>query len=437
MKISTLLRDNVSKLVSVYQTKSHEAIFKGLGVGYARAFAAVPIYLILTPYVLSKIGEELFGLWALNSAITAVFMMQDFGFKNSLVHFTAKNLDNDAKVSDYFRATLYFYISVSTLCCLLAFVFCDTIIITILKIPSQLFTEARWMLYSSVIGISIRLLACTYESVIEGHQRVHIIQLVYIVWMLFNFGATIAGLWIFPSILTLSLVYVAGNLLIFIMLYAHANKLFQCGVFSVRRLKFSVYKEILPYSSWIQVSSILILLREPVIKFVLIRTQGLADLAQFEIAYRLTLQAMSFAIIPLLTAFSVAAKLHDKPDELKAKIKLFNIMVFCILAPAVLAVFMLSDNFVHLWLGEQQSLVAPFLKYIFLAYSLYYIAEPMYKVLSGVGKSFLAAMLQLVYLSTFIICCLYIDKAPTIYALIVASIVYTTTTYISFRRCMW
>ncbi|MDO9082570.1 MAG: oligosaccharide flippase family protein, partial [Humidesulfovibrio sp.] len=274
-------------------------------------------------------------------------------------------------------------------------------------------------------------------SVIEGYQRVHVIQFAYMVWMFYNLVATFMGLMLAPSIFTLGIVYVGGNVLLFLIFCIYASKHFQCVCFSTFRVKIAVYKEIVPYSTWIQVSSLIILLKEPIIKFVLTRTQGLADLAQFEIAYRVTLQAMSFAIIPVLTAFSVAAKLHDNHDELRIKVHLYNGMVFAILIPAVICVILFSEEFVRLWLGEKQLLVAWFLKYIFCAYSIYYLAEPMYKVLSGIGKAYLSAALQTIYIVSFVVCCYFIKNNTILYSLLISSFVYFLATLITFKRALW
>src|SRR5688572_28167348 len=83
---------------------------------YARiAFFAISI--LITPYILTKLGNDEYGIWVLSSAFLSHIALADLGFGTSLVKFTA---EYDARgdregVSGIMSAGVVFYLGVSAL----------------------------------------------------------------------------------------------------------------------------------------------------------------------------------------------------------------------------------------------------------------------------------------------------------------------------------
>ena len=94
-------------------------VAKGAVAAGTRVILAIPLYLILTPYVLNKLGTEVFGLWSFNTIIISFITLTNFGFKNSLVHHAAKEYEDEDKVNTYFNITfiLFFLLVVVAVAC--------------------------------------------------------------------------------------------------------------------------------------------------------------------------------------------------------------------------------------------------------------------------------------------------------------------------------
>ena len=148
-------------------------------------------------------------------------------------------------------------------------VFRKILVIAVLGIPLRFYSEGIFVIISTAIGFSIRLIASAYQAVMEGNQRVDITQKVLIYWLLYNFISTLIALSIFPSIYALGVIFVVGNILIFCLLRMEAKKKYKYTNIKFRYIDIKLLKSILPYSILVHLTSLIILLREPLLKVVI------------------------------------------------------------------------------------------------------------------------------------------------------------------------
>jgi O-antigen/teichoic acid export membrane protein len=409
-------------------------------IGFVRAFLAIPIYLLLTPFVINQIGKEMYGLWALSSIIHTFILLSDFGFKNGLVHFTAKNLKHPERIREYFNATFYFFLAGSLLCVVVIILYKDFIVAELLKIAPRYHSEGVFLLISVSVGFSLRLISTSYQAVIEGNQRVYYSQKVLLHWMLLNATAIFICLYFYPTIYSLCLINVFGNIFIFAMFLFDAKKnyLYVDGI--PRQFHMTSLIKIFPYSVWIQIATIFIICREPLLKIIIARDYGLESLAAFEISYRLTVQAMSFAMIPVLTALPIASRYHNQVDKISGLAKKYVTWVFLILVIPNIAVIWFTPRLIELWLGEGFSNVVEILPIIFFGFSIYYLSEPFYKIIQGMGYPKASALVQV----TFLLCLILVNYASGSalgfksvgYSILAAGTIFSLTNVLIIRRAV-
>lgn len=133
------------------------------------------IAIILTPYILSKIGNEEYGIWVLISAVVGYVGVLDFGFGTSFVKYVA---EYDARgdhvgVNGVLSAGLIFYGIISGLILVLVIPNIG-VVLGLLTVPNGLKGDARL-----VLGLGIVTFICTnftgvYQSVINGLQRMDV-----------------------------------------------------------------------------------------------------------------------------------------------------------------------------------------------------------------------------------------------------------------------
>lgn len=184
-------------------------------VGFIRALCAILIYFLLTPFVLRILGSDYYGIWSLSGVILTIFSLSDFGFQNSVVHFTAMSLNDHAKLVRLFNTVYFLFLGLAI--AFLAFILVpnDFIVTDILRVGPKYLKEARFMITCSAVVLSLGFLTARYEAIIQGNQRVYYTQIVSFAWLLFNAAATYLSLRLVPCVYSLGVVSVLGGLLLF------------------------------------------------------------------------------------------------------------------------------------------------------------------------------------------------------------------------------
>ncbi|MHC1743882.1 MAG: lipopolysaccharide biosynthesis protein [Syntrophobacteraceae bacterium] len=385
--------------VSPTSAQIQRSFLKTSSVGFLRTLLAVPIYLGLTPFILQAIGKEMFGLWSINTIVTTALLVVDFGFQSSLVHFTALNQDDHPKLAELFN-TVFLILSASSAFCFLAIAgFRGVILHELLGISMDLHSEGTFVLIATAAGFCLRLVFMPHQALIEGHQRTDYSQRVFLTWMVFNALGTVIGLRISPTVYSLGIVSILGSMLIALMFFRDAHRRYPFARINPRLCRIATIRAILPYVVGMQMAGVFVLVREPILKTVVTRKFGLSDLASFEIAYRLTVQCMSFAAVPLLTALPAASLLSHRTLDIRKMVRKYLAWVIVILAIPAAVVYPASGPALRLWLGAGYDDAAALLPWIFGAHALCYLTEPIFKILQGVGLSVASAVIQGLFLA--------------------------------------
>lgn len=379
-----------------------DKLLKGSLVGMLRVGLAIPLYLFLTPFTLSKLGTDMFAIWSFSTIMISLVNLTDFGFKNSLVRYVAGNIDNHEEINRHFRAALWLYTAMSILIFILTVIFADLMVSRLLHLHKNYHSVGVFVLIVSAASFSIRFLATPFQAVIEGHQDHYYSQFVSLLWLVANFAFTIAALMISSDVRILGMVSVAANLLFPLLFIYRVHKRFLFIKMGFGRIDKHALGNLLKFGVGIQMATILITLREPIYKVVISRTYGLESLASFDIAYRLCTQLSSIVITPLLGTFAASALLYNRNGDIGKILKPMVGFTLVVFIPSVLFFGSFSTQLISVWLGRQADETAFMVFLMFAAFALYYSTEPIYKSIEGSGLSTYSAVVQFISLSSCI-----------------------------------
>lgn len=371
-----------------------DKLLKGSLAGFLRIVLAIPLYLVLTPYTLSRLGTDLFGIWSFNTIIISLVNLTDFGFKNSLVRHVAANIDDEMEICRYFLATLWIYIILSIILLATIFLFTDDIVKHILHIPIKLQEEAIFVFIISAVSFIFRFISAPFQAVIEGYQEHFYSHLISLIWLVLHSIGSIVALIIKPDVYSLGLVSICSNILVFFLFIHRILKQFPFVLKQFTHIDPTYVISLLRFGVGIHLATLVITLREPVYKIMISRFCDLESLASFEVSYRLCTQLVAVVVSPLLGTFAVSALLERHPEELGKILRLmigFNCTIFF---PAVLFIGSFSHSLTSLWLGRDSNTTAFMIFVLFTGFSFYYMTEPLYKSLEGTGMSGYSALVQ-------------------------------------------
>jgi O-antigen/teichoic acid export membrane protein len=168
---------------------------------------------------------------------------------------------------------------------------------------------------------------------------------------------------------------------------------------SARALTPMRFREMMGYGVGMQAAAILIALREPLYKVMILRSGGLSDLATFEISYKLCVQAMSIVSVPLLGLLGAVSLLSNRKSELTEVLKPALACSVGLGLPMLMLVASFADRIVPMWLGPIDFALEKVLPVVFTAFVLYYSSESLYKSIQGLGGVQYCAVIQSVVLA--------------------------------------
>lgn len=376
---------------------------QGSFAGLVRTGLAIPLYLILTPFVLHKLGPELFGLWSLGTLVISAMAITDFGLKNAFVHYVASDPGNHNLVNQHFNVTFLTYLVMALAVLFVTLIFGEVISIHLLQVPQTLRAEASFVLWVNAVGFGLRFLSIPFQAIIEAHQEHATVQKVLLGWLLANFFGTLIALSLQPSIYTLGIVTIASNAFVLIALWLYIIRNYSFIWISPGIVQSATVKAMLRYGSGVQFASLLIVVREPAIKVLIARTSDLSSVATFEIVFKLCTQLVSLVTSPLQGSFAASALLSkDRIAELEQILRLMYGFCIAVFVPATLFMISFSQILVELWLGPDYRRVGSILPLTFAAFAIYYTTEILYKAIEASGLSGYSALAQFVSLSVTI-----------------------------------
>jgi len=414
-----------------------DKLLKGSLAGVLRVGLAIPLYLFLTPYALSRLGAAIFGIWSFSTIIISLVNLTDFGFKNGLVRYVAMNHDREEEVGRYFSATFWMYCLLSAVFMTLIVLFSDYIVVRLLHVPQVYYKEASFVILISALSFALRFLATPFQAVIEGFQEHYYSQAISFVWLVVNSAGSILALALFPNVYSLGVVSIVANVLVVVLMVYRVRKRFPFARVFMGGVDRKVIFNLLNFGMGIQVATLVITLREPIFKILISRTGDMEALASFEVAYRLCTQLVSLIISPLLGTFAVSALLCNQHNELEKILRPIVGFTLTTFIPSVLFFGSFSPKLIAFWLGHQADSTALEVTIIFTAFALYYVTEPLYKTIEASGASKYSAFVQMLSMAVTIVaflCLSQLGRLAIPVSLLAGFITFSLSNFLVFRK---
>ncbi len=355
--------------------------------GFAITF---PIFILLTPYMLEVLGKVRFGVWALAGVVTSYTQLSDLGMTTALVKFVAECwAKQDVERVKKIVSTVFFSFAViGGLAAGGILLLRHFIIVRLLKVPAELYSEALFVFMGVIFIFYFNLLFSVYNSVLQGLQRMDVTNGITVVSKVLR----AVGIYLFLAN-GFGLTGLIVNSAIFSFLTVGANVFFVEKLmpgFRVNLLltSFPELKEIAKYSINILVARFIGLFQDPVNKFILAAYTSLPFVSFYEVGWRvksMVHQLFSIGLIPLLPASSELHSISNK-QELEGIYLSVSRMLYLFAVPFFLLVIALAEPLVQVWLGDEYKLVARAIQFLLLGNLFSLLVTPEYIILQGIGK---------------------------------------------------
>src|SRR5260221_3385118 len=149
--------------------------------------ANLALGLLLSPYMIRKLGSEAYGLWALVFSLVEYFWVLDAGLRSAVVNFVARDLERGAR--DSIRATMTTALAVYSAVCVIALA--GTAVLAAVApgwfhIEDSLAADFRLLVLLVGAAWALSCLALPWRAALEAHQLFPAVNRIWIGSQLFR-----------------------------------------------------------------------------------------------------------------------------------------------------------------------------------------------------------------------------------------------------------
>lgn len=330
---------------------------KGALLSYASIFVTNITGLLLTPYIISSLGNSEYGVYVLVGSIISYLVVLDFGLNNAVVKYITKyRLKNEKVKEENLLAHIGItYLFLAFLASILGLLLVNNFNLIFDKslTPKEL-ELANTLIPFVLINILVILPASVFVAYCHAYDK-------YVYPKAINLLKTV-----FRSLLVFLFLYFGYKALAIVIIDSVFNLLVTLGLilFSYKKLKFKLklykldfqlWREILYYSAWIFLASIILKLQWQGGQAIVGRQLGAVAVAIFGVGVMLGgyYNAFAFAInsMVLPRAVNLVEEGKNGVEITEDMIKIARYILFVLLLVSS-GFFLFGKIFIKLWLDE-------------------------------------------------------------------------------------
>jgi O-antigen/teichoic acid export membrane protein len=283
---------------------------------------------ILYKVIIEALGIKMLGAWSIVLAATSITQMSDFGISGGVTKFVAKYL----AINQPQKACQVVTTAAFSLACIVGLTYIIfypilQIIISAL-VDKEIVPIVATLLPYAVISFYINIIGSAFQSGLDGCNKIstrrkittccNLLYFALSIFFVHNYG--IIGLAYSQIIQSLCVNFLCGFYL---------KKEMKIMSFSPVNWKKEIFLEIFSYGTKFQVISILVILSDPMIKFLLSKYGGLASVGYYEVAGKIVLKVRAL----IVNVNQVMIPLYAKFIELDCSqiVKTYNVNLRCML----------------------------------------------------------------------------------------------------------
>ncbi|MCU1272465.1 MAG: hypothetical protein JWN74_3759 [Acidobacteriaceae bacterium] len=152
-------------------------IVKNVGSSWFALGINVLVGILLSPFILHRLGDAAFGVWVLIFSLTGYYGLFDLGIRSSIVRYVSKFSATESKeeIAKLINTSLFSYSCIGAFCMLLTVVGC-LYLDRLFRIPPEFRSTARWLLLMVGASVALGFPLGVAGGMLEGLQKFYILN---------------------------------------------------------------------------------------------------------------------------------------------------------------------------------------------------------------------------------------------------------------------
>ena len=362
----------------------HNTLFNFFGRSWA-----VAVGLLLTPYIVSVLGVQRFGVWSLLLAVTQYFGVLDLGVSTSFVKFIA---EYDARgdvvaISSVVSTGFAFYLAFAALLLALVLALAGPLL-NLFDIPASLWAEARLVLIAAVGVFAFNNAFGAFQAVMTGLQRMEIINGIVVVGSIVDAITTVVLLRLGYGLTGLVISRIVVFCLTAALLVVAAFRILPGLRVTPRLISWSRLRVLLDYGVKVQVTQLTQLVSSQADKLLLGYFVGLDAVSFYELGARIVLSAKRLSRV-LISAVLPAASEIDARQDMKTLYALYRRgarYLALVTIPLFTLIAFTAPVIVRAWVGEGYERSIAVMQVLAIGHGVHLLTGMGTMVVKGMGK---------------------------------------------------
>lgn len=317
-------------------------------------FEAMGVAFLLTPYIISRVGVQRFGIWSLVLALTGYFGMFDFGLGASVVKYISEYeaQEEHPTINSLVSTGFLFYLILALASTGVIWTFGDSIL-RLFRVPPETYSEAHFVLLVATAILALSSTFSVFQAVLNGLQRMDVTNLIAIATSVPSIIGTVAFLELGYDLRGLVINRAIVLLLATTLLAVYTYKLLPQFRLSPRSLSLTSLRELLGYGVKVQITSLGALVNLQTNKILVGHFLGLGLVTFYELGFKVAYTLISLPMLLLSAVIPAASELGAKRDKGRLRELYRRGSKYLVLVAAPLAFFTISSarSIMLAWMG--------------------------------------------------------------------------------------
>jgi len=315
-------------------------------------------YLFLYPIILSRSSLEVLGIWSLYVTTVSFFTVADIGFSQHFMREAGADRDKETliKLKKELLSAKRFYLLLSLGGMVIVFLLKNSLFTSTENIYSS--TALFYSALILVIGTTLQLISSLDAAILSAHADNYFVKLVRSVSPIFTYSVAIIGALFYLPIEGFAAGFLLANFfLLFVYHFRIKNKHIAWSIINVSltlKETNAKLKELFKQGWQLYSVSLGMILRQPVIRYIIAIIMGLPAVGIFDIAMRVTTTSrdvITSGFASLYPSFSYYYRNQER--EKLIEIITISLMLLIPVSAVSLVILVFFPEFIYgLWLGD-------------------------------------------------------------------------------------
>jgi O-antigen/teichoic acid export membrane protein len=189
-------------------------IVKNVGSSWFSLGVSILVGVFLSPFILHRLGDTVFGIWILIFSVTGYYGLFDLGIRSSVIRYvsTYTATGDHESLAKLINTSLASYTGIGAVAMMVTLV-CTSFVDRLFRIPPEFQTTARWLFLMVGSAVALGFPAGVFGGILEGIQRFYLVNATNLVTTLARAALIVLALTHGRGLLTIALITVVLPLL--------------------------------------------------------------------------------------------------------------------------------------------------------------------------------------------------------------------------------